>query len=348
MQSVHAPWNPPEYYLSRAKEVGEEHRRKRAAMVAVMDEGIGNITRYLKNTYPEMYRDTVVIFVSDNGADGGGSNWPLRGGKMTLYEGGTRVLSAMRIPVQYLSTNLTQWENMKQRSGTHEYSHLMHMVDIFPTIMELVDGRLTHFNDFHESRFSMQHKLDGISHLSSFKQFFAGSNPTPPRDIMFYGNNNRGQAFFGSRIGVRKGGYKLIVDSTLCNARSMNYSNFELFNLNIDASELNNLAQGLKTNPGYSYSTIVNELEQLLLDMYGKQKQKETEIPQFDPPKQAFLYPMETIDFSSSQKQWKTEFEKHYFNTSQTEVKCLLPWQSLFQDHLNTSISEIYRIILQN
>ena len=42
--------------------------------------------------------NTLVIFTSDNGADGGGSNVPLRNEKGTTYEGGMRVPCVMRFP----------------------------------------------------------------------------------------------------------------------------------------------------------------------------------------------------------------------------------------------------------
>lgn len=59
-----------------------------------MDEAIGNITAALKRN--DLYEDTMVIFVGDNGAPAGEthisrlSNAPLKAGKASLFEGGTR------------------------------------------------------------------------------------------------------------------------------------------------------------------------------------------------------------------------------------------------------------------
>ncbi len=60
-----------------------------AEMVEVMDEGVGSIMQALRKHNLE--ENTLVIFLSDNGAESFGHNGPLRGQKTTLYEGGHRV-----------------------------------------------------------------------------------------------------------------------------------------------------------------------------------------------------------------------------------------------------------------
>ncbi|XP_025088345.1 arylsulfatase I-like [Pomacea canaliculata] len=57
----------------------------------------------------------------------GGSNWPLRGAKHTLWEGGTR------------GKGFVFSKNLFKKTGT-VYNGLMHIVDWFPTLMTLVKG----------------------------------------------------------------------------------------------------------------------------------------------------------------------------------------------------------------
>ena len=63
----------------------ETYRR----MIHHMDEGLGRLVAALRET--GQWRDTLIIFTSDNGGEQFSDNWPLVGGKMDLTEGGIRV-----------------------------------------------------------------------------------------------------------------------------------------------------------------------------------------------------------------------------------------------------------------
>ncbi|XP_076467218.1 arylsulfatase I-like [Babylonia areolata] len=89
-QNAHSPFEAPERYLQYCRHVTNEKRRVHCAMVTAMDESIGNITAALDQE--GLKQDTILLYLSDNGGPlGDGSfNWPLRGGKSSLWEGGTR------------------------------------------------------------------------------------------------------------------------------------------------------------------------------------------------------------------------------------------------------------------
>lgn len=80
------------------------------AMLAALDESVANVTQALRRH--GMYNNSVIVFASDNGgavADcerfdrgcqlGAMSNHPLRGGKFSYFEGGTRVASFVHSPL---------------------------------------------------------------------------------------------------------------------------------------------------------------------------------------------------------------------------------------------------------
>ncbi|EGD73972.1 arylsulfatase B [Salpingoeca rosetta] len=99
---AHAPLQVPQAYLDRFQHIPDPIRRTYQAMVLAADDVVGNITAALKAK--GMWENTLLVVHSDNGGAiyqcldgmdaslcGGASNWPLRGGKLSPFQGGIRV-----------------------------------------------------------------------------------------------------------------------------------------------------------------------------------------------------------------------------------------------------------------
>ena len=98
-------------------------RKTFAAMISVMDRGIGQVVDALEEQ--GMREDTLIVFFSDNGAVMGypGSNYPLRGGKHGMGEGGVRALTFVNSP-------------MLQTTG-YTNKDLFHVTDWYKTFQDL-------------------------------------------------------------------------------------------------------------------------------------------------------------------------------------------------------------------
>ena len=125
----HTPLQAYAKYLDICKEVPNRHRRTFCAMMAQLDEGVGNVTRALREN--RMWEDTVVVFSSDNGGSFmvGGFNYMYRGGKSTGWEGGVRVPGFVRAPESF-----GFWTE-------EDFGGMVHVADWMPTLVGLAGGR---------------------------------------------------------------------------------------------------------------------------------------------------------------------------------------------------------------
>lgn len=106
----HYPMIAPKKYLDRFPATMDRDRRMHCAMIAAIDDGVGEILDLLKKK--GLDRDTVIFFQSDNGATSearsdsqgrpyrGGSNAPFRGYKGGLFEGGIRMPALLSYPAE--------------------------------------------------------------------------------------------------------------------------------------------------------------------------------------------------------------------------------------------------------
>jgi arylsulfatase A-like enzyme len=132
-QNVHWPLEAPDEYVARFTNTtgGDKARNMVCAMIAVLDSGVGNVTAALKSA--GIYDNTFIIFSSDNGGPTHGdegtssNNFPLRGGKNTIWEGGTRVVGAIAGP-GIPKTGATLFEKM-------------HATDWLPTLVTMAAGK---------------------------------------------------------------------------------------------------------------------------------------------------------------------------------------------------------------
>lgn len=179
-QAPHCPLQVPEKYLDLYPKSMYHRRRIYSGMVSAMDEAIGNITQALKEKGID--RETLLIFTSDNGGEvtNAGSNYPLRGAKTSIYEGGTRAVAFIR------------GDMLKKSSYT--YDGLIHVVDWFPTIIAAAGGTLDDLN----------YSIDGVNQWDAIR-----TGGESARNEIVYNLDDTTFAWTG-RAAIRVGDYKLV------------------------------------------------------------------------------------------------------------------------------------------
>ena len=73
-----------------------------------LDAGVGKVVQALKRS--GLYDNSVIIFSTDNGGVGNGaSNFPLKGAKEELYEGGVRGVGFVHSPLLREVFSIFSW-----------------------------------------------------------------------------------------------------------------------------------------------------------------------------------------------------------------------------------------------
>ncbi|XP_046668442.1 arylsulfatase B-like [Homalodisca vitripennis] len=112
--------------------ITDVYRRLYAGMVRGVDDTIGAIVEALRSS--KMLDNSIILFTSDNGAPtldplwgyhNYGSNWPLRGMKVSCHEGGVRTAAALWSPLV---------------KGNRVYDQLIHITDWLPTLYSAAGG----------------------------------------------------------------------------------------------------------------------------------------------------------------------------------------------------------------
>ncbi|HYI76741.1 MAG TPA: arylsulfatase, partial [Chryseolinea sp.] len=118
----HSPHQVPDKYFNKYKAKGlNDEIASIYGMVDNMDENIGRILDHLKKS--NLDKNTIVIFLSDNGPNGTRYNGHLKGIKGSVHEGG------MKVPFFIKWQDVIPSEKMVSTPSAH--------IDIYPTLLEL-------------------------------------------------------------------------------------------------------------------------------------------------------------------------------------------------------------------
>ena len=172
--AVHTPMEAPEKYMERFGKIQDPVRRKHAAMLAAMDDGVGAVMASLRKHNLE--EKTLIFFFSDNGGptlSNTSSNKPLRGYKGQVLEGG------IRIPY------MVAWKGHLPAGKVDDRPVIQ--LDIMPTALAAAGGSLP-----------TDRPIDGVNLMP----YLTGEKSDAPHEALFWR--------LGAQAAVRQGDWKLV------------------------------------------------------------------------------------------------------------------------------------------
>ena len=201
---VHTPLQASKEDYDALPQIKDHRRRVYGAMIRSVDRSVGRVLQALKDNGID--QNTLIIFSSDNGAPGyigiSDVNQPYRGWKLTFFEGGLRVPTAMQWPAQ-----ITAGQQFKQPT-----SHF----DFTPTLVAAAGAKLP-----------TDRPIDGVNLLQAIKHTNPKIATQPLADRPLFWRD-------GGLRAVQFKGWKLI--------HSAKPDKDFLYDLKSDPTEKNNLA----------------------------------------------------------------------------------------------------------
>ncbi len=178
----HSPFQATEKDLTRYSHIRNKTKRTYYAMISAMDDEVGRILQSIDKM--GIRDNTIVWFMSDNGgvAEIKGNNSPLRGAKLSTYDGGVRAVACVRYPRMFPVSKL---------------SEPAAFIDVMPTVMSLAgaSGELTDGKP-----------LDGLD----LTALLSGQvDHLPPRPLYFYHGQSGEQQ---ETMAIISAAWKLVVN----------------------------------------------------------------------------------------------------------------------------------------
>jgi arylsulfatase A len=209
---LYLPYSMPHIPLYVPDDVRDpDPKRAYINTIEHLDTEIGRVIQQLRDL--KLAENTYVIFATDNGPwlpfkHHGGSAGPLRGGKMTTYEGGQRVPCIMWAPGRIADDS--------------ECHALASTIDLLPTIAAITATTLP-----------ADHPADGLN----IEPLIKGTANSVRESFLYY-------SLTGILEGIREGEWKLLItgSDSKNNDPSSKTPQIMLFNLTDDLGEKNNLA----------------------------------------------------------------------------------------------------------
>jgi arylsulfatase I/J len=202
-------------------------------MATISDVVLQNLTTALKDR--GMWNNTLLIQMSDNGGPAGlsGNNYPLRGGKMTNFEGGVRVVGFMTGGFLASHTNRTPGEQL---------TGYVHLADWYPTLCSLAGIDSADPNPHDPS-------LPGVDGMDMWP-YISGKVATSPRNEIMLGSGKNGGIIVGDLkliLGMQKYGFRTGPVYPNASTDHSSETAFDcgsgcLFNISGDPGEYNDLA----------------------------------------------------------------------------------------------------------
>jgi len=172
----HTPLQAPKEYVDRFSNIEDPVKRVYLAMIAALDDAVGQISNAVDNL--GLAENTLIVFLSDNGGatyTHTTDNAPLRGGKITNFEGGINVPMMMR------------WKGVIEQGS--RFIHPVISVDLYKTISVLASTEIPR-----------DRKIDGVDLMPFIEQ----KVEEPPHEDLYWQ--------MGTNKAIRSDQWKLIID----------------------------------------------------------------------------------------------------------------------------------------